>query len=70
MNPQQLYLYLQATTGYTIPLHLNKQEQTPEYTIPQNIYVNGKFVPNVDNIKVPYPKKPSRGGFYDPPKIT
>jgi len=45
------------------------QPTTPDFTIPQNIFINGKFVPNIDNIKIPYWKKPSRGGLYDPPKI-
>jgi hypothetical protein len=28
-------------------------ENTQEYTIPENIYVNGKFIHNVNNVKVP-----------------
>jgi hypothetical protein len=70
MHPQQMYLYLQATTGTTIPLHLNPTTPKPEYTVPQNIFVNGKFVPNVDNVKVPYPKLPGRNGFYSPPNLA
>jgi hypothetical protein len=40
------------------------------YTIPENIYVNGKFVPNVDKVKVPVYKKPARGGYYTPTDWT
>jgi hypothetical protein len=36
------------------------------YTIPENIYVDGKFVPNVNKIQVPVFKKPAREGFYNP----
>jgi hypothetical protein len=26
---------------------------TQEYTIPENIFVNGKFIPNINKVKVP-----------------
>ena len=40
------------------------------YTIPENIYVNGKFIPNVNKVKVPVFKKPTREGFYNPTNWT
>jgi len=39
-----------------------------EYSIPDNIFVNGKFVPNVDKVKVPLFKK-SKADF-NPPNWT
>ena len=26
---------------------------TQEYTIPENIFVNGKFIPNINKVKIP-----------------
>jgi len=69
MHPMQLSLMLQATTGQSVP-HTAINQKTPAFTIPQNIYVNGKFVPNVDNIQVEYWKKPKRGGYYSPPNLA
>ena len=40
-------------------------ENTQEYTIPENIFVNGKFIPNINKVKIPVFKKnsTSRIGF-------
>ena len=40
------------------------------YSIPENIFVNGKFVPNVNKIQVPLFKKPARQGEYSPTNWT
>ena len=38
--------------------------------IPENIFVNGKFIPNVNKIQVPLLKKPQRGGPFTPQNIS
>ena len=45
-----------------------KREEEPEikpgHIIPENIYFNGKFIPNINKIQVPVFIKPKRGGCY------
>jgi hypothetical protein len=47
-----------------IVININNQCPVIEenFSIPANIFVNGKFVPNVNKVKIPLFKMPQRGG--------
>ena len=58
----------QIINSFNTSININSQpENTQEYTIPENIYVNGKFIPNVNKVKVPrfiyHTPRGIRGGF-------
>ena len=62
---------IQIINSFNTSININSQpENTQEYTIPENIFVNGKFIPNVNKIQVPLLKKPQRGGPFTPQNIS